>query len=211
MADAVMVKKSFLKRLIDKGKQAAPVIIEAGRRVAGRTVALARRPPGAAKAELASDRNGLFSLGLGSLVAYVMSLDSVKKSELLKKNWYIAPLALVLIGYWLIRKNKPHGRALMTLGGLLFVQGYQNRPKDAEKKAPAKETGDPAWSPVHGYHPYANQLPPAPAGARWVVAADGRHILMPERQYERYQLPQQTRAKVDPVARTADEIYGKTA
>jgi hypothetical protein len=206
MADAVMVKKSFLKKLIERGKQAAPVIIEGTRQARRGAANLVKRGASAARSELTNDKNGLFSAGLGGLVAYVMSLDAIKKSEFLKKHWYAGPLVMVAIGYWMVRRSKPYGKALMTLGGLLFVQAYQNRPKDADTKGTAdkKETSGPDWQQYQLSAPY---------GAQWVVTADGRQILMPARQpqhYERGALPPR-RETADPVAQTADEIYGRTA
>jgi hypothetical protein len=206
MADTVMVKKSFLKKLIERGKQAAPVIIERTRQVRRSTANLVKRGVSATRNELATDENGLFSAGLGGLVAYVMSLDAIKKSDFLKKHWYAGPLVMIGIGYWMVRRKKPYGKALMTLGGLLFVQAYQNRPKDADKKETPdkKETAGPDGQPYQLATPY---------GAQWVVTADGRQILMPARQPQHYEpiaLPPR-RETADPIAQTADEIYGRTA
>ena len=215
MADSVMVKKSFLKKLIERGKQATPIIIERTRQAGRNTVqfvkstpGLIKRAPGAIKAEATSDRNGLFSAGLGAVVGFLMNLDAIKKSDFLKKHWYAGPLVMIVIGYWMVRKHKPYGKALMTLGGLLFVQAYQNRPKDGDKKETSdkdkKETSGPDWQPYQLATPY---------GAQWVVTADGRQILVPAQQlqsYERTALPPR-RETADPIAQTADEIYGRTA
>lgn len=205
MAEAVMVRKSFLKKLIERGKEAAPVIIERTRSAARTTAHLARRGASATGRELVSDANGIFSAGLGALAAYVMSMDSIKKSEFLKKNWYVAPLVMVAIGYLLVRKKKPYGRTLMTIGGLLLVQAYQNRPKTDEKTD--KPKGD--TTETKGFEPAQFA---APYGARWVVTADGRQVLVPVRQLEHYERPglPERRDMADAVARTADEIYGRT-
>lgn len=201
MADAVMVRKSFLKKLIDRGRRAPSVIVNEARQLPQRAVQIVRRAPRGAKDELLSDKTGITSAGLGALAAYVMSTDFVKKSDFFKKNWWALPLGLIVVGYLLVRKGKAYGRTLMTIGGLLFVQGYQNRPKTDEKDD--KASGD-----TKGFEPAQFA---APYGSRWVVTADGRQVLVPVRQlehYERHALPER-RDLADAVARTADEIYGR--
>jgi len=206
MADAVMVRKSFLKKLIDRGRRAPSVIVREAQQAPQRAVQIVKRLPGRARDELLSDGSGIRSAGIGALAAYAVSTDFVKKSDFFKKNWWALPLALIGFGYFMLRKGKPIGRTLMTIGGLLFVQAYQNRPKtdekdDKAKKDDAKET--------KGFEPM--QFAP-PYGSRWVVTADGRQVLVPARQLEHYERPglPERRDMADAVARTADEIYGRT-
>jgi hypothetical protein len=204
MAESVMVRKSFLKKLMERGRQAAPVVIETTRRVGRGAAQLARRGASATGRELVSDKNGIFTVGIGALAAYITNSEAVKNSEFFKKTWWTWGILMVAVGYALSRKQKPYGKTLMALGGMVLMQGYQNQPKDKDKSTETKkETKGFDWQEQTAF--------PAPYGAQWVVSADGRHILMPARQYEQYQpnaLPPK-REKADAIGQMADAIYGR--
>ncbi len=206
MAESVMVRKSFLKKLMERGRQAAPVVIETTRKVGRGAAHLARRGASATGRELATDKNGIFTVGLGAIAAYITNSDTVKNSEFFKKTWWAWGALMIGVGYALSRKQKPYGKTLMALGGMVLMQGYQNRPKDKDKDKEGeakKETKGFDWQEQTAF--------PAPYGARWIVTEDGRHILMPARQYEQYQpnaLPPK-REKADPIGQMADAIYGR--
>lgn len=206
MAEAVMVRKSFLKRLVERGRQTAPVVIETTRQVGRGAAQLARRGARATGRELLSDQNGIFTVGLGALAAYITNSDAIKKSEFFKKTWWAWGLVIIAVGYALSRKQKPYGKTLMALGGMVLMQGYQNQPKykETEKDTEAKKE-------TKGFDAQELNALTAPYGAQWVVTADGRHILMPARQYENYQrnaLPPK-RERADGISQMADAIYGR--
>ena len=183
--ETVVVTKSFLAKLL--GKQGSR------RR---RTLAA-----------VGQDKWGITSIAIGGLTAVVSSMDAVKKSEFLRRNFWVVPLLLIIVGYLLHRKGNKNGSSLIALGVFLGVQGFQNRPKAEDKKdqatdKSAQETSGPDWT----WSPYA--LPTA--GAQWFQTPSGHHVLLPAHQAAAYswQLPQPAPAQTaDPTAVITRDIY----
>lgn len=124
------------------------------------------------KAAPATAKAMLAPIGVGAIIALVATMDSVKTSETLKKNWWIVPLALLAVGYILRRRDSPLANAVLGAGAVLFVQAYQNRPKKEEEKTastpPKSDTAGPTISTVPMMHPIDDRTAWIQSGGQWV-------------------------------------------
>jgi len=111
-------------------------------------------------------------IGVGAILAYVATLDSVKNSETVKKQWWLLPAALLVVGYVLKRRNSQHANAVLTAAAMLFVTAYQNRPKEEQKEAtttPKKTTTDTAgFAAAPIFHPIDDRTAWIQSGGQWV-------------------------------------------
>lgn len=109
-------------------------------------------------------------IGVGAIIAYVATMDDVKNSETVKSRWWLLPVALLVVGYILRRKNSPHASAILTAGAILFVQAYRNRPKEEKTSStPAKnDTAGPTFSGVPTMHPIDERTAWIQSGGQWV-------------------------------------------
>lgn len=109
-------------------------------------------------------------IGVGAIIAYVATMDDVKNSETVKTRWWLLPVALLVVGYILRRKNSPHASAILTAGAILFVQAYRNRPKEEKTSStPAKnDTAGPTFSGVPTMHPIDERTAWIQSGGQWV-------------------------------------------
>ncbi|HRI69358.1 MAG TPA: hypothetical protein PK156_34240 [Polyangium sp.] len=123
-----------------------------------------------AKAAPSTAKSMIAPIGVGAIIALVATMDSVKTSETLKKNWWILPLALLAVGYIFRRRESPLANAILGAGAVLFVQAYQNRPKE-EKTAstpPKTDTAGPTNSAVPTMHPIDDRTAWIQSGGQWV-------------------------------------------
>lgn len=162
-----------------------------------------------AKALPSTARSIVAPVGLGAVIAYIASLDDVKNNETVKKQWWLLPVALLVAGYVLKRRNSPHANTILTAGAILFVQAYRNRPKEEEKKAEAPapnklraggDTGAPSVVPT--LHPIDDRTAWIQSNGQWVRV----QLAAPMRQA----LPQQTTvspAVNDPAAALAAAAF----
>lgn len=111
------------------------------------------------------------SAGVGALIGFFATLDDVKNQKFVKENWWILPLAVLALGYYLQRKNNPHGKSILAAGGVLMMNAYQNRPKGGTATQGAtKPTSDTAG-------PWDNSmLHPGVDGHAWLQAPDGQWV-----------------------------------
>ena len=111
-------------------------------------------------------------IGVGAIIAYVATMDDVKNSETIKSRWWLLPVALLVVGYILRRKNSPHASAILTAGAVLFVQAYRYRPKDDKTTTttPPKttDTAGPTFSAVPTMHPIDDRTAWIQSGGQWV-------------------------------------------
>jgi len=111
-------------------------------------------------------------IGVGAIIAYVATMDDVKNSETVKSLWWLLPVALLVVGYILRRKESKHASAILTAGAMLFVQEYRNRPKeDAKTGTPNKKASDtagPTFAAPPTMHPIDDRTAWIQSGGQWV-------------------------------------------
>lgn len=111
-------------------------------------------------------------IGVGAIIAYVATMDDVKNSETIKARWWLLPVALLVVGYILRRRNSPHASAILTAGAVLFVQAYRNRPKEEAKTTTTtpktNETAGPTFSAIPTMHPIDDRTAWIQSGGQWV-------------------------------------------
>lgn len=158
-----------------------------GERARDFTVTEVKAAPSTAKSMIAP-------IGVGAVIAMVATMEGVKTSETLKKNWWIVPLALLALGYVLRRKDSPLANAVLGAGAVLFVQAYQNRPKKEDEKTastpPKNDTAGPTFSAVPTMHPIDDRTAWIQSGGQWVRVQLAAPV--------RPALPQQTTSAAQP-------------
>ncbi len=132
----------------------------------------------------------LLTVGAGAIVALLANLDDLKDSKASKEHWWLIPVAVIGIGYFLRKKGNAYGGIMMAVGGALFALAYaayqkaatqqkqqqqqQNAaPPPPPKQAKQGETG--AIDPM-GMSPL---LIPAGGGYGWVKLPDGNLLRVP--------------------------------
>lgn len=84
------------------------------------------------------NRSAVRSAGVGALLAYLVQIDAVKNWETAKKHWWLLPLAVLALGWWLKNRGYKDGPAILTFGGAMLVQAYQKHRDDEAAKRPAQ-------------------------------------------------------------------------
>jgi hypothetical protein len=108
-------------------------------------------------------------IGVGAIIAYVATMDDVKNSETIKSRWWLLPVALLVVGYILRRKESKHASAILTAGAVLFVQAYRNRPKEETKTTTkASDTAGPTFAAPPTMHPIDDRTAWIQSGGQWV-------------------------------------------
>lgn len=122
-----------------------------------------------AKAAPSTAMSMVVPIGVGAILAYVGTMDDIKNSETLKKNWWLLPLALLALGYVLRRRNSPNAGAVLSAGAMLFVQAYRNRPKEETKTTTkASDTAGPTFGAPPTMHPIDDRTVWIQSGGQWV-------------------------------------------
>ncbi|MDC3988677.1 hypothetical protein [Polyangium jinanense] len=164
-SEYVPVRRDVLANLQASAAAGAATLREYGNRAREAVVTEAKAFPSTA-------RSLVQPIGVGAVLAYIATLDEVKNSETVKKQWWLLPAALLAIGYILRRKNSPHASAVVSAGAVLFVQAYRNRPKEEpQAQAPAKPAGgDTAGVPqaLPVMHPIDDRTAWIQSGGQWV-------------------------------------------
>jgi len=75
----------------------------------------------------------LQSVFTGAAVYWLATSDWFDGIDVFKDNWFLKPLIVLGLGYWLFKKGSPFGTALLTAGAVLFMQGWKTRPKGEKK------------------------------------------------------------------------------
>jgi hypothetical protein len=125
-----------------------------------------------AEIESIQNRSAVRSVGVGALLAWLAQTDMVKDWKYVKENWWLLPLAVLALGWWLKNRGYKDGPAMLTFGGALLVQAYQKHRDEAEKK-PTTTTPS-ATVPANTAGPDTGALP---AGAyAWLQDPFGRWV-----------------------------------
>jgi hypothetical protein len=78
----------------------------------------------------------------GAAVYWLAGSDFTKDIQVFKDHWWLKPLLIIGLGYWLWRKGNPWAAAILSSGAALFVAAWQSRSeakKDAKKEAAGPE------------------------------------------------------------------------
>lgn len=126
----------------------------------------------AIRQEANTAKAALTPAGIGAVIGLLTSIDDIKNAKIFKEHWWLLPIAVLALGYYLHRKNSPHGKTLLAIGGTLLVQAYNNRPKEepATKSTTTKPAGDTAGITE------AVQIHPTGNGYAWIQAPTGQLI-----------------------------------
>lgn len=114
-------------------------------------------------------------IGIGASLMWLANSDMFRNADLIKKHWWLLPVAILAVGYMLSRSKDPRNRnqakTVLAIGGGLLVLCYQNRPEaKANTSAKPGETG--------AIDPYrvAQQLIPADNGFAWLQGPTGQLV-----------------------------------
>jgi hypothetical protein len=75
----------------------------------------------------------------GAVIYAVVTSSYFDKIEIFKNQWFMKPLLVLGLGYYLFRKNSPWAQAVLAAAGILFLKGYYERPEAKKEAAAAKE------------------------------------------------------------------------
>ena len=71
----------------------------------------------------------------GAVIYAVVTSEWIDKIEFLKKYWFLKPLLVLGLGYYLFRKNSPWAQAVLAAAAIMFVKAWKERPSDDKAKA----------------------------------------------------------------------------
>jgi hypothetical protein len=120
-------------------------------------------------------KTSAMTAGVGALIGFLASLDDVKNQKFLKENWWLLPLSVLALGYYLTRKNNPHGRAVLAAGGVLLVNGY-NANRNNNKAATPTPASPNTGSLYDDVGAVRHQLHPSEDGRAWLQAPSGQWV-----------------------------------
>ena len=90
-----------------------------------------------AEVQAIQSRSAVRSAGVGALLAWLANTDMVKNWKYAKENWWLLPLAVLALGWFLKNRGYKDGPAILTFGGALLVQAYQKHRDEEAAKKPA--------------------------------------------------------------------------
>lgn len=83
------------------------------------------------------NRSAIRSAGVGALLAFVANTEFVKNVQAFKDHWWLLPLAVLALGWFLKNRGYKDAPAILTFGGVMLVQAYQKHKDEEEAKKPA--------------------------------------------------------------------------
>ena len=165
-----------------------------------RTAVVVRRGAEAVK----EDKYGIMSIGIGALAMFGSTLDAIKNNKYIKKYWWLLPVLVIGLGWWLRRKQDKssaryrYGSALLVTGGGLLAKAWRERPKAKDDEAdPAADTKGPEGVSSFG----------TSAGRLVLNPATGEYQFEPTMMGANY-APQPQR---DPAQTMAERLYNTAA
>jgi len=103
-----------------------------------------------AEVQAIQSRSAVRSAGVGALLAWLATTDMVKNWKYTKENWWLLPLAVLALGWFLKNRGYKDGPAILTFGGALLVQAYQKHRDEEAAKKPAAPTAPSGTLPAGG-------------------------------------------------------------
>jgi hypothetical protein len=77
----------------------------------------------------------------GAALYYLATGDWFANVQTFKDHWYLKPLLVIGIGYWLWRRQSTWAMALLSAGAALFVQAWKQEQDRKKKAEDAKKAG----------------------------------------------------------------------
>jgi hypothetical protein len=155
MGDVTISESHYnkLKEAESKARAEAKLVREEAER-AGLTAWKAGRKGEGLKLMGGANAPALQAVFAGAAIYYVATGDWFSKIELFKEHWWLKPLLVLGIGYWLWRRQSPWAYAVLSAGAAMFVQAWKARPeskkdgakKDGTTQGPDDEAGRWDWS-----------------------------------------------------------------
>lgn len=129
-------------------------------------------------AETVSPAKGAaMNAGVGALIAFIATMEDIKKSELFRKNWWLLPVMIMGIGYWLKRKGNAHASSIVAAGAVMFVVEWRKQPKDepqAQAPAPQQKPQTSGFQDTGALYPsYPGTVHPMGIGMGWIQNPGG--------------------------------------
>jgi hypothetical protein len=119
----------------------------------------------------------LQSVIAGAGVYWLASSDFTKDIQVFKDHWWLKPLLIMGLGYWLWRRNNPWASAILASGSALFAQAWKSRPESKKETSGPDEAG---WWAEGEWHPHERpwlERDYAERG-RWVETPAGGRVFM---------------------------------
>lgn len=123
------------------------------------------------------NRSTIRSAGVGALLAWLANSDMVKNWQAVKDHWWLLPVAVLALGWWLKNRGYKDAPAILTFGGAMLVQAYQKHQQEEDDKkrsppavAPANQLASPnaAGFDTGAIHPMGNYAWLQDPFGRWV-------------------------------------------
>ncbi len=86
---------------------------------------------------LKKNKSPLMVIGAAAAGWWLLQSDTISKLSFFKDNWWLKGGLLLIIGWYLWRKQNPYAEIVLALGVVQLVDSFKARPKSS------KETADP--------------------------------------------------------------------
>lgn len=98
-------------------------------------------------------KSALQTVFAGAAIYYVATGDWFSKMAVFRDHWWLKPLVVMGLGYWLLRQKSSWAGALLAAGAAMFVEAWRARPvaappppkKVATTEGPDAEAGGWDW------------------------------------------------------------------
>lgn len=168
MADHVTMTESHYKKLEREAKAAR----EAG--LHGEAALLT----------LKKNKSPLMVLGAAGVGWWLLQSGTLNKMSIFRDNWWLKGAVLIIIGWYLWRKQNQYAQIVLALGVVQLIDSYKARPKAKETAGPEDEAGweagedagaDTGWE---GRYRWGGE---AAGGNEPVLTGSGRTVEMADR------------------------------
>jgi HAMP domain-containing protein len=75
----------------------------------------------------------------GAAIYYVATSDYLDKIAVFRDHWWLKPVVVMALGYWLLRRQSPWAPAVLAAGAAMFVEAWRTRPLDPKDAAAKKD------------------------------------------------------------------------
>jgi hypothetical protein len=114
----------------------------------------------------------------GAAIYYVAMSEWFANIQVFKDHWYLKPLLIIGIGYWLWRRQSPWAMALLSGGAALFVQAWkEEQAKKKNKEAKKEGTNTSGFDDDAGRWDWSDDTY---GRGRWVETPNGGRAYMTE-------------------------------
>jgi hypothetical protein len=90
---------------------------------------------------LKKNKSPLMVMGAAGIGWWLLQTDTINKLSFFKDHWWLKGALLMIVGWWLWRKQNPYAQIVLALGVVQLIDSYKSRPKKKEGKD-GKDSGD---------------------------------------------------------------------